>query len=420
MRLSGIAVSVLDMPPSADVDLVLYGASGFVGALTAAYLAEHAPAGTTIALAGRSADRLVAVRDQLGGAASEWPVLVADSSDRAAVARLAEQARVVVTTVGPYARYGLPLVEACAAAGTSYADLTGEVLFVRDSIDAADVTARSSGARIVHACGFDSIPSDLGVQATAERAAADGAGQLTDTQLVVVSMRGGVSGGTVDSLRAQVDAVKAQPGLRRVLADPYALTPDRSAEPALGTESDTVVVGRSGRRWTGPFVMAPFNTRIVRRSNALQDWAYGRTFRYSEAMSFGSSPLGPVLAAGTAAGVAGASAGLGFGPTRSVLDRLLPAPGSGPDEKARAAGHFRMEITASTTSGARYRTTVAAKGDPGYAATAVMLGQSGLCLALDDLTGSEGGGVLTPATAMGGLLADRLRTAGFTLSTEAV
>jgi len=406
------------MPPSRDVDLVLYGASGFVGALTAAYLAQNAPAGTTIALAGRSADRLAAVRDQLGAAAAEWPIIVADSSDRAAVTRLAEQARVVVTTVGPYARYGLPLVEACAASGTSYADLTGEVLFVRDSIDAADATARATGARIVHACGFDSIPSDLGVQLTAQRAAADGAGLLADTQLLVVSMRGGVSGGTVDSLRAQVDALKAQPSLRGVVADPYALSPDRSAEPELGPESDTVVVGRSDGRWTGPFVMAPFNTRIVRRSNALQDWAYGRSFRYSETMSFGSSPAGPLLAAGTAAGVVGLGAGLGFGPSRAVLDRVLPAPGNGPGEKARSAGHFRMEITAMTTSGARYRTTVAAKGDPGYAATAVMLGQSGLCLALDELP--KGGGVLTPATAMGELLADRLRSAGFTISTEAV
>jgi len=418
VRLSTAAVTVHGMPPSRDVDLVLYGASGFVGALTAAYLAQNAPAGTTIALAGRSADRLAAVRDQLGAAAAEWPVLVADSSDRAAVTRLAEQARVVVTTVGPYARYGLPLVEACAASGTAYADLTGEVLFVRDSIDAADATARASGARIVHACGFDSIPSDLGVQLTAQRAAADGAGLLADTQLLVVSMRGGVSGGTVDSLRAQVDALKAKHSLRRVVADPYALSPDRSAEPELGLESDTVVVGRSDGRWTGPFVMAPFNTRIVRRSNALQDWAYGRSFRYSETMSFGSSPVGPLLAAGTAAGVLGLGAGLGFGPSRAVLDRVLPAPGSGPGEKARSAGHFHMEITAMTTSGARYRTTVAAKGDPGYAATAVMLGQSGLCLTLDELP--EGGGVLTPATAMGELLADRLRSAGFTISTEAV
>ena len=405
-----------ETPKDRTHDLVLFGATGFVGRLTAAYLAKAAPTGTRIALAGRSAQRLAAVRAGLGAPAADWPLVEADSCDEAALAALAESTRVVVTTVGPYAKYGLPLVAACAAAGTAYADLTGEVLFARDSVDRHDATARGTGARIVHACGFDSVPSDLGVLLTAERAAADGAGELTDTTLVVVSMRGGVSGGTLDSMRNQVDVSRADRALRDVVADPYALSPDRSAEPDLGSESDTHLVGREDGRWTGPFVMAPFNTRIVRRSNALQDWAYGRQLRYSEVMSFGSTPLGPLLAAGTAAGVVGLTAGLGFGPTRSVLDRVLPSPGQGPSKLVRDRGSFRLEITATTTSGARYRTTVAAQGDPGYAATSVMLGESGLCLALDPVT--SGGGVLTPAVAMGTVLADRLRAAGFTLSTE--
>ena len=398
-------------------DLVLYGASGFVGRLTAAYLDEHAPAAARIALAGRSASRLQAVRADLGPAAAQWPLIEADAADPAALTRLAEQTAVVVTTVGPYAKYGLPLVAACAAAGTDYADLTGELLFVRDSIDACHDVAEASGARIVHACGFDSVPSDLAVLLTAQRAAADGEGELTATTLLVVSMRGGVSGGTIDSLRTQVDVVRADGSLRRLVTDPYTLSPDRSAEPDLPADSDTPLLGREDGRWIGPFVMAPFNTRIVRRSNALQDWAYGRRFRYREAMSFGGSPLGPLLAAGTSAGVAGLAAGLGFSPTRTVLDRVLPAPGQGPSQQTRERGHFRMEVTATTTTGARYRTTVAAKGDPGYAATAVMLGESGLCLALDPHPAGHAG-VLTPATAMGALLAERLRAAGFQLSTD--
>lgn len=397
-------------------DLVLYGASGFVGRLTAAYLAEHAPAGMRVALAGRTPSRLAAVREELGEAAAGWPLLPADASDSASLSALAEQARVVVTTVGPYAKYGLPLVAACVAAGTDYADLAGEVLFVRDSLDRHHAAAQASGARIVHACGFDSIPSDLGVQLTAQRAAADGAGGLTDTTLVVLSVRGGVSGGTVDALRTQVDVVRAERSLRLLVTDPYTLSPDRDGEPDLPADSDTPVLARQEGRWLGPFVMAPFNTRIVRRSNALQDWAYGRQFRYREAMSFGRSPAGPVLAAGTAGGILGLAVGLGFGPTRTVLDRLLPSPGEGPGPSTRAKGHFRMEITAATTTGARYRTTVAAEGDPGYAATAVMLGESGLCLALDPPR--SGGGVLTPATATGSALVDRLRAAGFTFTTE--
>jgi short subunit dehydrogenase-like uncharacterized protein len=202
------------------------------------------------------------------------------------------------------------------------------------------------------------------------------------------------------------------------MTDPYSLSPDRAAEPSLGRESDVTAVGRIDGRWTGIFVMAPFNTRIVRRSNALQGWAYGRGFRYREVMAFGRGPLGPALAAGTAVGVAGMGVGMALPPTRAVLDRVLPKPGEGPGERTRERGHFTIETTGTAADGRRFRTTFAMQGDPGYAATAVMLGESGLCLALDDLPG--GGGVLTPATAMGTALADRLRAAGARIETAAL
>jgi short subunit dehydrogenase-like uncharacterized protein len=397
-----------------DHDLVLFGATGFVGRLTAAYLARAAPPGARIALGGRSLQRLEAVRAELPEAARDWPLVVADTSDAAAVRELATSTKAVATTVGPYARYGLPLVEACADAGTHYADLTGEVQFVRASADRAHDRARETGARITHACGFDSVPSDLAALLTAQ--AADGS--LTDTTLVVTRMSGGISGGTIDSLRGMVDEVKSDPATRRLMTDPYSLSPDRDAEPSLGRESDATAVGRVDGRWTGIFVMAPFNTRIVRRSNALQGWAYGRGFRYKEVMAFGRGPLGPALAAGTALGVAGMGFGMALPPTRAVLDRVLPKPGEGPSERTRERGHFTVETTGTTTDGRRFRTTFAMQGDPGYAATAVMLGESGLCLALDDLPG--GGGVLTPATAMGTALADRLRAAGARIETVAL
>ncbi len=334
-------------------------------------------------------------------------------------ARLAESTRVVATTVGPYAKYGLPLVEACARAGTDYADLTGEVLFVRDCAERFHELATSTGARIVHACGFDSIPSDLGVLQLAERATADGEGELTETTFTLVAMKGGVSGGTIDSARNQVDVMRSDKAVRAVVADPYSLSPDRAAEPDLGDEADTVFgVERRDGVWTGPFVMAPFNTRIVRRSNALTGWAYGRRFRYREVMGFGRSLVAPVLAGATAVGTAAVMGGLALPPTRLLLDRLLPKPGQGPGEKARESGHFRAEVTTTTTTGARYRSVVAAKGDPGYAATAVMQGQAALCLALDRDALPDRAGVLTPATAMGRALVDRLRDAGFTMAVE--
>ncbi len=398
-----------------DLDVVVFGATGFVGRLTAAYLARSAPAGTRIGLAGRSRERLESVRKNLGEGAADWPLLVADSTDDAALAELAAKASVIATTVGPYARHGLPLVKACAEAGTNYADLTGEVPFVRASADGYHETAQRTGARIVHACGFDSVPSDLGALLTAEAARADDA-ELTDTTMVMVSARGGISGGTVDSMRLLVDEARSDAERRRLLLDPYALSPDRDAEPDLGRQSDVTVVGRDEGRWTGTFVMGSFNTRIVRRSNALADYAYGKGFRYREVMAFGRGPLGPALAAGTTVGTGGMALAMALPATRFLLDRVLPKPGDGPSQATMDRGHFRIETTGKATNGARYRTTITMKGDPGYGATCVMLGESALSLALDDdLPG--GGGVLTPATAMGDALAGRLRTAGADITT---
>jgi short subunit dehydrogenase-like uncharacterized protein len=401
-----------------DLDVVVFGATGFVGRLLAAHLAEHAPAEVRVGLAGRSAEKLAQVRAGLPERARDWPLVVADVQDAPSLTALARRTRVVATTVGPYMRYGLPLVEACARAGTDYADLTGEVLFMRQSIDRFHDVAAGSGARIVHACGFDSIPSDLGVLLAAEQARADGAGELTDTVLHVVAMKGGVSGGTVDSARAQLDETAKDPELQRLVDDPYSLSPDRAAEPDLGDERDSLAPGRDPLlgRWTGPFVMAAANTRVVRRSNALSGWSYGRRFRYREVMGFGTSPLAPVLATGMSIGLTVGMAGMAFGPTRAVLDRLLPSPGEGPGEAARRNGYFRTEVVALTSTGARYTTTFSAKGDPGYAATAVMQGESALCLALDRDRLPKAAGVLTPATAMGAPLADRLRARGFDIS----
>jgi short subunit dehydrogenase-like uncharacterized protein len=405
-----------------ELDVVVFGATGFAGRLVAGYLAGHAPGGVRIGLAGRSAQGLADVRARLGAASSGWPLLVADSADPVSVAALARAARVVVSTVGPYRGQGLGLVEACAAAGTDYADLSGEVLFIRDSIDRCHDVAAGAGARIVHCCGFDSIPSDLGVLLLHHAARADDAGDLQDTTLVVAALKGGVSGGTLASMMAQQDEVRASAERRRVVRDPYALSPDRAAEPGLGGERDLDWVSYDGdlRMWVGPFVMAGINTRVVRRSNALQGWAYGRRFRYREVTGFGTGPAAPVLGAAVSAALKAVEAGLAFGPSRALLGQLLPAPGQGPGEKTRRTGLFRMQIHTRTSAGVRYLGTIEAPGDPGYAATSVMLGESALCLALDRDRLPDRAGVLTPATAMGTALADRLRSAGHTLTTQQI
>ena len=387
-------------------EIVVHGATGFVGRLVAGHLAAHA-GDARIALSGRSKDRLTAVRDSLG---VDWPLLVTDAHDPASMAELAASTAVVATTVGPYGKHGLPLVEACADAGTSYCDLTGETLFVHDSAAAAHERAAATGARIVHSAGFDSVPSDLGVHLLHEQARADGTGTLGDTALVLVSARGGVSGGTVDSMRTELASAGDRPAL---FADPYALSPDRAADPSGDGEKDPLLPARDPAhgRWVAPYPFGPHDCRIVRRTNALLGHAYGPRFRYREGMAVPGGPVGAGLAS---AGIGAFALGLRLGPTRALLGRVLPSPGAGPSERTRRTGHFTIEVHTGTSSGVRYVATIAADGDPGYAATAVMFGEAALCLARDPLEGP--GGVLTPAAALGTHYADRLRARGMTLS----
>ncbi|ORW65937.1 saccharopine dehydrogenase family protein [Mycobacterium saskatchewanense] len=409
-----------------EYDLVLYGATGFVGKLTAEYLATAA-GDARIALAGRSTDRLRAIRDGLGEPARSWGLLAADAASPSTLNEMATRAQVVVTTVGPYTRYGLPLVAACAAAGTDYADLTGEPPFMRDSIDTYHKQAADTGARIVHACGFDSVPSDLTVYALYRAARHDGAGELGDTDFVVRSLRGGLSGGTIASLLEVLDAASGDPDVRRQLNDPYTLSTDRAAEPELGRQPD--LPWRRGRQiapelsglWTGGFMMAPANTRIVRRSNALMGWPYGRGFRYTESMSLGSSPLAP-LASAVLSGVGNATMGLGGRYfrllPRQLVERVVPKPGTGPSAAARDRGFYRIETYTTTTTGARYVARMEQRGDPGYKATSVLLGECGLALALDRDKLSDLRGVLTPAAAMGDALLARFPAAGVSLQVD--
>jgi trans enoyl reductase len=319
----------------------------------------------------------------------------------------------------------LPVVAACAKAGTDYADLTGEVMFVRASIDLYHQQAVDTGARIVFSCGFASIPSDLNVHQLYRQATRDGAGELCDTTFVFRSFfQGGGSGGTVASEFETMRAASSDPEARRLMNDPYTLTTDRSAEPDLGPQPE--FAWRRGSRiapelagfWTGGLLWGPHNTRIVRRSNALQGWPYGRRFRYSETMSLGRSFAAPVASAAVTGAMASFWA-LGTRHFRRLPQRWLnpiAKPGTGPSEAMRERGHYTVETYTTTTSGARYMATFAQQRDA-YNASGILLGESGLALALDRDRLTDLRGVLTPAAAMGDALLARLPAAGASMST---
>jgi short subunit dehydrogenase-like uncharacterized protein len=400
-----------------DLDLTLFGATGFVGRLVAEHLARTAPPDLVVAVAGRSEHRLRHLLEELGGRAAGWTVVLADADDEDSLRRMAARSRVVVSTVGPYQRHGIPLVVACAEQGTDYADLTGETLFVREAIERAHAVAGRTGARLVVSCGYDSVPSDLAVHLLQRAAERDGAGGLTDTTLFARA-RGGVSGGTVDSVRLMVEQLRKDPGAARVVADPEALSGGVDGAPGQEDVWRPFVEAGTGR-WVVPFFMGPYNTRVVRRSHALRGRGYGPRFRYREVMPTGRGATGAVRAAGLVAGMGALRAAIAAPGLRRVLDRALPAPGEGPSRERRRQGWFRMETRTTTEDGSRYAATVAAQGDPGYAATSVMLGQAALVLLTTRKEGRAGqGGLLTPAVAIGDELVEALRTQGLTLEVQ--
>ena len=390
-------------------DIVLLGASGFVGRFTARHLARSAPDGVRIAVAGRSASRLQDVKEELG---VDWPSLVVDTRDDEAVARLAASTSVVATTVGPYLRYGMSVAAACARAGTSYADLSGESIFVARSIKQNHQAAEKCGAKIVHSCGFDSLPSDLGLGLA--HAAAGGVPIVAAT-LRVRSLRGGVSGGTIDSLRQQLAEAATDASARRLIGDPYALTPGPSVRLPGHRGSRW---GKERGAWQAPFIMGAYNQQIVQRSNYLTGWSYGQLLRYREVVATGGGAAGFARAGAIALGTAGFVGALSFPPTRALLDRVLSSPGAGPSADAIEHGRFVLDVDAYPVEGPPMRTRVASPYDPGYGGTGVMLAESALSLALDELP--DRAGVLTPMVAMGEPLAARLRAHRFTIEVGAL
>jgi short subunit dehydrogenase-like uncharacterized protein len=406
-------------PTDREFDLVLWGATGFTGRLVAEYLLGRYGRGDSLrwALGGRSEARLGRVRDDL---AADLPLLLGDAADAASMASLAARARVVCTTVGPYARHGSALVAACARTGTRYCDLSGELPWIRRMLEAHQAEAQASGALLVPTCGFDSIPSDLGVFFVQREMRARHGAPSPHVKCRVAGFRGGASGGTLASMLQMLEDAAADASVRRVLADPYALDPPGRARGPDGPDALLPGFDAEYAQWIAPFMMAAINTRVVRRSNALLADAYGADFRYDEALLMGSGPLGAAKASAVAAGMGLGMAALAVGPIRRLVAPRLPAPGEGPSPEQREKGYWDLRFWAAPPAGSGaepLRARLRGDRDPGYGSTSKMLGESAVCLALDPL--EVGGGFHTPASAMGELLIDRLQKhAGVTFEVE--
>ena len=391
-------------------DIVVYGASGFTGRLVAAYL--HATYGADgdlkWAMAGRSAAKLEAVRDEMGLPA-DVPLVIADAGQPDTLRAMADSTKVVLTTVGPYQLYGEPLLEACVAAGTDYVDLCGEPAWMAQMIDKYQAAAEASGARIVFSCGFDSVPFDLGVWVLQREATARFGHTLPRVKGRVRKMKGTFSGGTAASLTATLEAVSRDKSLLRLLTDPFSLVPGfRGPKQPHSADADYDSAAQS---WTAPFVMAPINTKNVHRTNALTGHSYGEDFVYDERMMTGDGPEGERRARAAARREKLQTALLAFAPTRWLLRQLvLPKPGEGPDKAAREGGFYDLLFIGSGPEGETLRVAVTGDRDPGYGSTSKMISECAVALVRDVGPDHIGGGIWTPAAAMAEALVPRLET----------
>jgi len=376
-----------------EFDIVVYGATGYTGRLVAEYLATHYASGSGApkwAMAGRSDAKLAEVRDLIG-APAKTQLVIADADDPMSLTAMAERARVVLTTVGPYQLYGEPLVAACAAAGTDYADLCGEPAWMRAMIDAYDAAAKASGARICFSSGFDSIPFDLGVLMLQEQAKRRFGAPAPRVRCRVREMKGTFSGGTAASLTETMKAVAKNPKLIALLNDPFALTPGFQGPDQpnglLPHHEDDL------GKWAAPFIMATINTKNVHRTNFLLGHPYGRDFRYDEMM----------LTSPGEAGKAAAHAVVEL--LKNPFGAKPPKPGEGPSAEERASGHYDVLFVGEMPDGRKLHYAVKGRYDPGYGSTSRMLAETGIAL----LSSEAPGGVGTPGAFLGAKLVERLQ-----------
>ncbi len=412
--------------------VVLYGATSFVGQITAHYLAQFLAeqkaasntqaSSVTWAIAGRDEDKLKKLQDEIsakhGKDSDAMDIIIADSKDEASLNAMTTQTQVIISTVGPYLKYGEPLIKSCAQNGTDYVDLTGEAIFIKDMMDKYQDTAQQSGARIVNSCGFDSIPSDLGVYFT-QKHSEEQFGQACETvHMRVKAAKGGISGGTVASMATIFEEAGKDKARRKQIANPYLLNNDSDAPSVRQKNVGKPEFDSTHQRWLAPFVMASINTRIVHRSNQLLSYEYGREFKYDEAMWMAGDIKGKLMSYGLSAGLLGFASAMMFKPSRDLLSKhVLPKSGSGPTQSEQENGFFDIRFFGETADKDSISAKVTGDKDPGYGSTSQMLAQSALCLAQDVSKDKVGGGFWTPASAMANELTPRLEAhAGLSFS----
>lgn len=403
------------MEQAKEFDIIILGASGFTGRLVAEYVYKTYGVGQSLkwAMAGRNQSKLKKVREEVADA--NVPIVVADSRNRASLDAMVVRTKVVCTTVGPYAKYGSELVAACVAHQVHYCDLAGEVQWMRRMIDKHHAAAVANEAKIVHTCGFDSIPSDMGVYFVQKMAQAETGQPAKQIDMRVRVMKGGLSGGTFASFKETLKEAKRDKSIYKVLSKPYSLNPEGERRGNDKRDLQSVKYDKGNKTWMYPFIMATINTKVVRRSNALLHYAYGKDFAYSEAMMSGDGTAGKWKAYRNALMI-----GLVFGAKPDsflgkIVGRFLPEPGEGPSKEERESGFFKFHFYATLANDSKAFAVVTGDKDPGYGSTSKMLAEAAICLAKDDLP--KGGGVLTPSVAMGDALLERLKAnAGLTFS----
>lgn len=388
------------MKQQREYDLVLWGATSFIGKIIARYLLHRLASekGMRWAMAARSSAKLEELKQELGEQGRDIPLFVGDAFDSTFLREMAAKTKVVLTTVGPYLRYGETLVEACALEGTDYCDLTGEIPFICSVMDKYQTEAEKSGARIVNCTGFDSLPSDLGVLCLQDFAQKNYGQPLKEVEMQVRSAKGGVSGGTVASLSETMAQISKNPQLAKVLQDPYAICPMGQRD---GVEQPNSFGARRSRftdDWLHQFIMAGVNTKIVHSSNARLGYPYGKNFIYSE-WQVAKNPIFAYLSEFAI----GATMLVMFFPwTRALLTKyVLPKSGQGPSPEAQKNGHFKLVFHGQNHQGQRMKAEVTGDADPGYGSSSKQISEVAIALANTFASRPNEGGFGTPASVLG-------------------